>query len=60
MTTFFSGMVVLRTELSFDAPKRTKATALIATFCPFCGVRYPGTVETTKRELMPAPKGDSQ
>jgi hypothetical protein len=58
VTTVFSGMVGIRTELNYDAPKRTRAVSLIATFCPFCGVRYVGTVETDGRKLMPVPEAE--
>jgi len=54
-TNLFTGMVAVRTSLRHDAPKRTRPVTLIATFCPFCGVRYPGTDTTTKRELRKAP-----
>ena len=50
-TTLFTGMVAVRTSLRHDAPKRVRAVTVIATFCPFCGVRYPNTDTTAKREL---------
>ena len=40
-TTLFTGMVAVRTSLTHDAPKRTRAVIVIASFCPFCGVQYP-------------------
>ncbi len=46
--TLFTGMVAVRTSLTHDAPRRTKPVTVIATFCPFCGVRYPGTEETER------------
>ena len=51
VTTLFSGMVGIRTEVDHDAPKRTRAVSIVATFCPFCGVKYPNVETTTKREL---------
>ena len=51
VTTLFTGMVAVCTEVVSGAPKRTQPTRLIATFCPFCGERYPGTDTTTKRGL---------
>jgi len=48
VTTLFSGRVGIRTELDEDAPKRTRAVSVVATFCPFCGVKYP-TAETKKK-----------
>jgi hypothetical protein len=32
--------VIVKTETTFDAPKRTKAISLMASFCPFCGEKY--------------------
>jgi hypothetical protein len=32
--------VILRTENTFDAPKRNKPVTLIASYCPFCGKKY--------------------
>jgi len=55
VTTLFTGMVGVCTELVPGAPKRARPVSLIATFCPFCGVRYPGTDTTTKRELRSVP-----
>jgi hypothetical protein len=32
--------VIIGTETTFDAPKRTKAITLMASYCPFCGEKY--------------------
>lgn len=41
VTTLFGGLVGVRSEVTDDAPKRTKAVSIIASFCPFCGKEYP-------------------
>lgn len=32
--------VILKTELTWNAPKRTKPISVIAAFCPICGEAY--------------------
>jgi hypothetical protein len=54
-TTLFTGMVRISTSLVPGAPNHTKPVALVATFCPFCGVQYPNTDTTVKRKLKSAP-----
>ena len=39
VTTVFTGCVLLRTE-KIDAKVRSRATAVVAAFCPFCGEQY--------------------
>ena len=39
VTTLFTGQVLLRTEKA-DTSKRGKVIAVVASFCPFCGVAY--------------------
>jgi hypothetical protein len=56
VTAVFSGKVGIRTELDYDAPKRVRAVSLVATFCPFCGVKYPNVASTAKRKLKAVPK----
>jgi hypothetical protein len=37
--------VIIKTEVAWDAPKRTKPIMLIASYCPFCGEKYQDKAE---------------
>lgn len=49
VTTLFSQQALLRTE-KLDAKKRGKASTILASFCPFCGIPYRKSSTPTSAE----------